>query len=79
MKQAALFGDVGRDVGCFGDRVFVADDGAKLSDQFGRERSGCGLNDIHLKSLAPNCSLALLYSRPIAARRSRSLIASPSP
>ena len=47
MKQVALLGDVGRDVGRIGYRIFVADDGAKPRDQFGRERRRGGLDDIH--------------------------------
>src|ERR1700674_3205559 len=51
MKQAALFGNVGRNVGGVSHRVFVADDGAESRDQVGRKRGYCGPNDIHPKSL----------------------------
>ena len=37
VKQVALLGDVGRDIGGIGHRIFVADDGAKFCDQLGRE------------------------------------------
>ena len=76
VKQVALFGDVGRDIGRIGHRIFVADDFAEPRDQFGRERRDGWLDDIHLGLLLV---FSLLYSRPIAARRSRSLMASPSP
>ena len=77
VKQVALLGDVGRDVGGVGHRIFVADDGAKPRDQFGRKRRRGGLDDIHCRLLF--LSLAFPHSRSTAARRSRSLIASPSP
>ena len=53
MEQVALLGDVRRDVGRIGDRVFVADDGAEFRDQFRRQRRHGGLNDIHCFSFTP--------------------------
>ena len=47
MEQAALLGEVGRDIGGIRHRVFVADDIAESCDQFGRKRRGGGLNEIH--------------------------------
>ena len=38
VKQIALLGDIGRDVGRIGHRIFVADDCSEARDQFGRER-----------------------------------------
>src|SRR6266550_6936217 len=76
MEQVALFGDRGCDNGRIGDRIFGADDLAETSDQFGRERGRGGLDDIHLGLWLV---FLLVHSRAIAARRSRSLIASPSP
>ena len=72
VEQVSLLGDIGRDIGCIGHRIFVADDRAEFCDQFGRQRWHRGLDNVH-------CSLFLLHSRPTAARRSRSLMASPSP
>ena len=43
VKQVALLGDVGRDIGRIGHRIFVADDRAETRDQFGRERRRGGL------------------------------------
>jgi hypothetical protein len=82
VKQVALLGEVRRDVGGIGDRVFVADNFAETRDQFGRERRACGLQDIHHRLLMVSCrftTCTFTQSRPTAARRSRSLIASPSP
>src|SRR6476646_1367584 len=75
VKQVALFGDIGRDVSRVRDRIFGADDLAEPRDQFGRERRRRWLDDIHCLLLF----LALAHFRPTAARRSRSLIASPRP
>ena len=72
VKQVALFGQIWRDLGRIGHSIFVADDLAELRDQFGRERRGCRLHDIDVCLLLAHC-------RSTAARRRRSLIASPRP
>ena len=74
--EVALLGEVRRDVGRIGDRISVADNGAKARDQFGRERRCRHRGDIHGLVSA---SVVLDHSRPIAARRRRSLMASPRP
>ena len=84
VKQVALLGEVGRDVGGIRHGVFVADHGAKACDQLRRKRrcgSG-GLDGIHGCVSFYYCLLSSrvgLQLRPIAARRRRSLIASPRP
>ena len=56
-EQVAFLGDIGRNIGRIGHRIFVADNSAKFRDQFRRERRYRALNDIH-------CRL-LFHSRPI--------------
>ncbi|MEY9898125.1 hypothetical protein ABIA44_002299 [Bradyrhizobium sp. USDA 329] len=73
VEQVALLGDVRLDVGRIGDGVAVADDLAELGDQLGRKRRDRGSIDVHSR-----VSSQASY-RATAARRSRSLIASPSP
>ena len=65
--EHALFGEVRRDVVLVGDGVFVADDGSEARDQVGRETRRRRLDLVHSRVLHT------------AARRSRSLIASPRP
>ncbi len=76
VKQVAFLGDVGRDIGGIGHRIFVADNSAKFCDQFGRKRRYASLERY---SLSSSLSFPPVHSRPTAARRSRSLMASPNP
>jgi hypothetical protein len=67
VKQVAFLGDIRRDIGGIGHRIFVADDGAKLCDQLGRKRGQGGwfgaLNDIHCRLLF------FFHSRPFILAR----------
>ena len=72
-KQVALLGGVGRDVGGIGHRIFVADDGAEFARSVPAAAAALLAGRYSLLRSRPRQSLST------AARRSRSLIASPSP
>ena len=78
VEEVALLGGVGRDIGGIGHRIFVADDLAEFCDEVAGEgsRGRSRLHDVHclqVQVFSPS------QSRPTAARRRRSLMASPSP
>ena len=55
--QAALLGDIGRDVGGIGDGIFVADDRAEAGDQVGRSGGAAGWTMFIASSLASSSRL----------------------
>jgi len=59
-KQVAFLGDIGRDIGGIGDRIFVADNSAEFCDQLGRQRRHGALNDIHGRLLFHSRSFILV-------------------
>src|SRR6185312_8001134 len=90
VEEVALLGGVGRDIGGVRQRIFVANDLAKPGDEIAGEgrRGRSWLHDIHcllvhVFTSSPGSSSASPsstgHSGPTAARRSRSLMASPSP
>ena len=68
VKQVALLGDVGRDVGRIGHRIFVADDGAETRDQFGRAAAALRAGRYSSSSLLSSCSFPPPRRRGAAGR-----------